>query len=104
MAADYAAEHGENLSGVILLAAYPTKKLADSLEELQVIGSEDRVINRRRLEHGRAYASAQCTIHVLEGGNHAQFGSYGTQRGDGTARITMMEQVRETVHVIVERL
>jgi hypothetical protein len=33
---------------------------------------------------------------VLEGGNHAQFGSYGPQRGDGTATLSASEQQERT--------
>jgi len=37
----------------------------------------------------------------IEGGNHAQFGSYGTQKGDGTAAIPAEEQWARTVEVFV---
>ena len=37
---------------------------------------------------------------VLGGGNHAQFGNYGTQSGDGTAKITVQEQQERTVEEI----
>ena len=39
---------------------------------------------------------------VIEGGNHAQFGNYGPQEGDGTAGITAEEQQDETVRLILE--
>jgi hypothetical protein len=34
---------------------------------------------------------------VLEGGNHAQFGSYGKQNGDKEATMSADEQLRRTV-------
>ena len=38
---------------------------------------------------------------VIEGGNHAQFGSYGPQSGDGEAQISPAEQWRQTVEAIL---
>ena len=39
--------------------------------------------------------------HVITGGNHAWFGSYGEQKGDGTAAISHEEQWLETVNYIL---
>ena len=46
------------------------------------------------------------TEHVVEidGGNHAQFGSYGLQRGDPPAEITPQEQQARTVEAISDFL
>ena len=101
MAANWAAENPEGLSGVILFAAYPTKDLDDSLVLISVYGSEDRVLSLDRVEAGRAFAPPSCFEWVIEGGNHAQFGSYGPQSGDGEARIPPAEQWRQTVEAIL---
>ena len=37
---------------------------------------------------------------VIEGGNHAQFGSYGLQKGDGEAALTAEEQQDRTLRAI----
>lgn len=97
MAAVYAAEHGEGLSGLILLAAYATKPLDGRLAVLELHGSEDGVLNRDKLEQGRQYLPASSLSEELAGGNHAQFGDYGPQRGDGTATISREEQTRWAV-------
>jgi len=39
---------------------------------------------------------------VIEGGNHAQFGYYGPQKGDGVATVSRDEQQRLTVSAILE--
>ena len=101
-AALYASSHGQGLSGMILLAAYPLKDVDDSLSSLLVYGSEDQVLNRSRYEKGKELLSPNVTEHVIEGGNHAQFGDYGPQKGDGEALISAEEQVEETVQVIKE--
>ena len=104
IAASYAAKHSDRFSGVILLASYPIHQLPDTLTELLVVGSEDHVINWKRMQKARSFAPAHYVEHIIEGGNHALFGSYGAQRGDGTAAITAQDQVRETVRTIVSHL
>ena len=37
---------------------------------------------------------------ILEGGNHAGFGLYGRQDGDGTAAITSQAQMEQTAKLI----
>lgn len=91
MAAMYAANH--DLDGVLLLASYPTKELDEPV--LIIYGSEDGVLNTSRVEAAEQYGTVKETI--LHGGNHAQFGNYGTQKGDGEATISAMEQQTETV-------
>ena len=100
MAANYASEHGGQLSGVILFAAYPTKPLEDHLILLSIYGSEDGVLNMGKVSAGREYAPSNYFESVIEGGNHAQFGNYGAQKGDGTARISAEEQLQLTIELI----
>ena len=38
--------------------------------------------------------------HIIEGGCHAGFGSYGTQDGDGVPTITGNEQIAKTVRLL----
>ena len=104
VAAWVAADHPEDYSGTILLASYPIRKLPNTQTEILLVGSEDQVISWRHMESGRAYASEHYFEYILEGGNHAQFGSYGAQHGDGTATITAEEQIRETVDSIKDAL
>ena len=101
MAADYAAGNADKLDGVILLAAYPASKLDGRLKTVLIYGSEDKVLNAGRYEDNLKNTPDDRTEHIIQGGNHAQFGSYGEQKGDGTASITGKEQVDETVYVII---
>ena len=41
---------------------------------------------------------------VISGGNHAQFGSYGRQKGDGTATITAEDQLVQTAAAITDMI
>lgn len=99
MAAGYAAEHESEFAGLILLAAYPTEEL-ENLPVLSIYGSEDSVLNYEKYEESIPYAK-NLTEHVIEGGNHANFGNYGVQEGDGTAEISEEEQWQETVDYIL---
>ena len=107
MAAVYAAKHADSteLDGLVLLAAYPTKSLAESdLRVLTIYGSEDQVLSMEKIEAGRSLMPANATETVIEGGNHAQFGCYGEQKGDGTATISAEEQWKQTTTAILEMI
>lgn len=101
MAANYAAAHGEDFDGLILLAAYSTKDLTGTpLRVLSVYGSEDGVLDRESYEKNRSNLPEDTTEVILDGGCHAQFGSYGVQEGDGIPTISGEEQVQQTAEAI----
>lgn len=105
MAASYASGHLESLNGLVLLAAYPTKSLkSDSFSVLSIYGSEDGVLNMEKVEEGKSQMPADYTEICIEGGNHAQFGNYGEQKGDHTAGISREEQQKQTVDAILDML
>jgi len=102
MAAGFAAGQQERLKGIILLAAYPTEELG-TLPVLSVYGSEDCVLNHEKYQESIPLAKV-LTEYVIEGGNHANFGNYGEQKGDGIARLPKEEQWKETIELIMEFL
>ena len=97
-----AADSAPHLTGLILLAAYPTKPLRDDLQVITIYGSEDGVLNMAKIEEGKQYLPTGSELYELAGGNHAQFGNYGPQRGDGEASISAEEQQKKTVELILE--
>lgn len=103
MAANYAAQNYQALDGLVLLAAYPTKALeSDTFEVLSVYGSEDTVLNMEKLKEGRRFMPEDYTEVCIEGGNHAQFGAYGVQEGDGVAKISAEQQRNQTIDEILK--
>ena len=103
MASSYAARHSDELQGLILLAAYPTKDLNDSgLRVFSVYGSEDGVLNMDSYTAAKEYLPDDTAEYLIEGGNHAYFGSYGDQKGDGTATIGNAEQIHQAAAMISE--
>ena len=93
----YAADH--DLSGLVLLASYPVKAIDEPT--LEIYGTEDGVLNISKLEEADKYLPNDNLEIELNGGNHAQFGDYGEQAGDGKATITAEEQQRQTAEEIV---
>ena len=53
---------------------------------------------------GRALLPPQASWHRIEGGNHSQFGWYGTQLGDGAARISRERQHEQLLATVLEVL
>lgn len=101
MAASYAASHMDSFDGLILLAAYSTSDVSDSsLQVLSIYGSEDGVMDREAYEKNRANLSEDFIEQVLDGGCHAYFGSYGSQKGDGIPTLTNQEQIQMTAEII----
>ncbi len=103
MAAGYVAENSDDYIGLILLAAYSTADLTDSgLSVLSVYGSNDTVLNMEKYNKYKINLPYTMQEIVIDGGNHAQFGSYGSQQGDGAAAITAEQQLSQTVDAIVQ--
>lgn len=105
MAASYLASHTEGFEGLILLGSYSTADLSGSgLSVLSVYGSEDGVMNREKYDGYRPNLPEGFAEVIIEGGNHAYFGAYGEQDGDGTATVTPAEQLRQTAEAILTML
>ena len=101
MAASYAAKNARDFAGLILLASYSTADLRESdLKVLSVYGSEDGVLNMEKCREYSAMLPEDTVETVIPGGNHAGFGSYGAQEGDGAAAISQQEQVQQTAAAI----
>ena len=93
---------GGDFDGLILLGSYSTADLSGSgLTVLSVYGSEDGVMNREKYDEYKSNLPEGFTEVIIEGGNHAYFGAYGEQEGDGTATVTPAEQLRQTAEAIL---
>jgi dienelactone hydrolase len=93
MAAQYAA--GTPVDGLALLAAYAAEGADLSSGQtavVDVIGTEDGVLNQQAWAEGQSRLPSSARTVRIEGGNHAQFGSYGPQPGDNPATISEIDQ------------
>lgn len=79
--------------GLLLLASYSTADLSESgLQVLSIYGTGDGVLNGEKYQQYRSNLPQDTRELVIHGGNHAQFGSYGLQDGDGDAAISSADQ------------
>ena len=101
MAAQFASAHADELEGIILLAAYAATDLtATDLEAGIIYGSNDGVLNRDALEQNEPNLPEGAVTEVIDGGNHAGFGDYGPQAGDGESAIGAEAQWNETAQFV----
>ena len=56
------------------------------------------------VEANAMYLPANTTWVLIEGGNHSQFGYYGSQLGDNTANISREGQQKLTIEAILATL
>lgn len=101
MAASHAAKNTSAYDGLVLLASYSTADLSTSgIPVISIYGSEDGVLNMEKYAEYRCNLPAAFEEHIVEGGCHAGFGSYGPQDGDGVPTITGDEQIAKTVRLL----
>lgn len=92
MASSYVEGNEDRLSGLILLGAYPVND--SPIDTLCIYGSEDVQLDKSKL-------AGVANVLRIEGGNHAQFGNYGLQDGDGTATISREAQQEQAVNAML---
>lgn len=107
MAANYAKRHPDQIAGLVLWASYPAEGDNLSQSDLKVIsiyGTQDLVADFSQIEASRLLLPSDARFVRIEGGNHAGFGWYGAQSGDGLATISREEQQRLVVRATLELL
>ena len=101
MASSYAVTHKDEIDGLILLASYPVDDLGN-MPVLSIYGSKDNTLNKETYDESKSLMDDNLTEYVINGGNHAQFGSYGNQSGDGIATISPENQRDQTKKAILD--
>jgi len=107
MAAHFAYKHPDLVQGLVLYAAYPPKSddlSGQSIKTISIIGSRDGLGTVQGVEGTRQLLPESTQYVVIEGGNHAQFGSYGKQPGDAEATIARSEQQSQAVQATLDLL
>lgn len=92
------------VDALITLASYPLRfeNALGSPRLLSIRASRDGLLNIEAYTNALKHLDFEEVI--IEGGNHAQFGSYGHQRNDIVATITPSQQLRLTITAIDEWL
>ena len=102
MAATFSASHDAEIEALVLLAAYSTEDLNGlDMKVYSFYGSEDTVLNMEKYEEYYDNLPEDVIEEVIEGGNHANYGHYGAQDGDGKATITREEQQECVIDVFL---
>ena len=100
MASSYLDKNREDFDGLILLGSYSTADLSSSsLKTLSIFGENDKVMNREKYDKYKTNLP-NLTEWEIKGGNHAGYGMYGKQKGDGEATVSSTEQINETAKQI----
>jgi hypothetical protein len=104
MAASYARKHTFKIQGVAFWASYPATSddlSSTGLKGLSVYGSNDQVLDMDTYNATLPLLPHGTIMKVIDGGNHAQFGNYGLQPGDGAATISAADQQAQAADLTV---
>jgi dienelactone hydrolase len=107
MAAAYARSHSDKVQGVAFWASYPATSddlSITDLKGLSTYGSNDQILDRDNFNNTVSLLPHGTIMQVITGGNHAQFGNYGVQQGDGTATISAADQQRQAADLTARLL
>lgn len=101
MAANYCVANIDQFDGLILCASTCTNDItASDLAVLNIYGSNDTVLSDKAKNNNIVNLPSDTQTVIIDGGNHAYFGSYGEQKGDGIATITAEKQQEITSEAI----
>ncbi len=107
MAAQFAYAHPAAVQGLVLWAAYPPDggSMADRpLAVVSISGTQDGLAIPAKIAASRPLLPPTTTWVPIAGGNHAQFGWYGPQDGDGVATISREAQQAQVVSATLQLL
>jgi hypothetical protein len=107
MAANYLNSHPHKAQGLVLWASYPADSdnlSASGVKVVSVSASNDGLSTPAKIDASRRLLPADTTWVVIQGGNHAQFGSYGAQGGDNPAALDALAQQRQAANATIALL
>ena len=91
MASSYVSKNKDKVDGLILLGSYIYGDVS-AQDTLTIYGSLNTSI-KKKIDYKK-------NIVVIQGGNHANFGNYGHQKGDAKATISRKSQQNQTIKAI----
>lgn len=101
-AAQYALSHKEKVRGIVFWASYPAQDISSSgMRAISISASHDGLATPEKVEKYKKNLPPDTEYVVIQGGNHAQFGWYGEQKGDKAARISAADQTAQIAEATV---
>lgn len=98
-AAQYAQQHPGKIQGLVCYGSFPAIDMSKgTMKTAVILGSKDTLVKQWDFMNFERLLPETAQVHIIEGGNHSNFGDYGLQWGDQVADISFDEQQ----HLIVE--
>ena len=107
VAAAMFAQKSNDVDGLLLLGSYPSGSSNLSKQPIDVLSlyaEFDALTSLEDIEKSKALLPADAKFIEINGGNHAQFGMYGEQKGDQEATISAKQQQDIMVEETLKRL
>ena len=101
MAAQYVKDNPTKVQGVAFWAAYPADNVDLSklpIRFVSIRGSNDGLVTEAKVQNSLKNLPPDTEVILIDGGNHAQYGNYGPQAGDGQATLSREEQQLQTAN------
>ena len=107
VAAEFTNRRSEEIEGLVLWAAYPSETQdlsAVAVDVISIHASRDGLVTMQEIADTKSLLPDNTEYVLIEGGNHAQYAWYGSQRNDFTATIDAETQqeliIRATVRFL----
>jgi hypothetical protein len=107
MAAQYIHDNPGKIQGLALWASYPASGVDLSAFNITVVtahGTNDGLVSSQQITDSLKQLPPQTNRVEIVGGNHAQFGWYGSQSGDNSATISREQQQEIAVNATLQML
>ena len=109
IAARFASLHEESFDGLVLIGTSHPKEAAFDLSKTnlsvtKIYATNDGLASTGEVEANAQYLPDDTKWVLIEGGNHSQFGYYGSQLGDNAATISREQQQELTIEAILTAL
>jgi dienelactone hydrolase len=107
MAAQYVHDNPSKVKGLVLWAAYPESGTDLSKLDINVLtvhGTNDGLVSPKQIDDSLKQLPTDTIRLEIIGGDHAQFGWYGSQSGDNPATISREQQQAQTVNATINLL
>ena len=101
--------HAEAFDGLVLIGtSHPKEEAFDlsdtNLSVTKIYATKDGLASVDEVEANAQYLPDDTKWVLIEGGNHSQFGYYGSQLGDNAATISRERQQELTIDAIIATL
>ena len=105
MSAQFVANHPDSVRGLVLWAAYSGTDISTrSIHTAVIYGTLDAGVDKIASSQSMGLLPPVPNVTVIEGGNHANFGSYTGQPNDPPATVTREQQQAQAVEATIQLL